>query len=59
MKYQRNEGEKMSAEVLQVKGIADQHGMYPSGVAGEIDQWLRGASDSTDPAMTIMCILYE
>ena len=39
-----------------IKGIADQHGIYSSGVAGEIDQWLKGASDSTDPAMTIMCI---
>lgn len=40
----------------EIKAIADQHGVYSSGVAAEIDNWLQRVSDSADPAMTIMCI---
>ena len=41
----------------EIKAIADQHGVLSSGVAAELDHWLRNASDeSCDPAMTIMCI---
>lgn len=39
-----------------IKEIAELHGKYAAGVAGEIDDWLQGASTVEDPAMTIMCI---
>ncbi|MBR1710478.1 MAG: hypothetical protein IJ719_16900 [Clostridia bacterium] len=40
----------------EIKGIADQYGIYSSSVVAEIDDWLQGVSDASDPAMTIMCI---
>ena len=40
----------------EIKGIADQHGIYSSSVVAEIDDWLQGVSDASDPAMTIVCI---